>query len=53
MPRHDDGVLCAPTAFGKTVVAARLIAERKVNTLVLVHRRNLLEQWRERLAIFL
>jgi hypothetical protein len=45
--RHDDGVLCAPTAFGKTVVAARLIAERKVNALVLVHRQSLLEQWRE------
>ena len=51
--QHDDGVLCAPTAFGKTVVAARLITERKVNTLVLVHRQNLLEQWRARLAMFL
>jgi superfamily II DNA or RNA helicase len=45
--------LCAPTAFGKTVVAARLIAERGVNTLVLVHRQQLLEQWRARLAMFL
>jgi superfamily II DNA or RNA helicase len=51
--RHDDGILCAPTAFGKTVVASNLIAERKVNTLVLVHRRQLLDQWRERLAMFL
>lgn len=51
--RHDDGVLCAPTAFGKTVVAAKLIAERRVNALVLVHRQNLLEQWRARLAMFL
>jgi superfamily II DNA or RNA helicase len=51
--RHDEGVLCAPTAFGKTVVAAKLIAERKVNTLVLVHRQQLLEQWRARLAVFL
>ena len=51
--RHDDGVLCAPTAFGKTVVAARLIAERGVNTLVLVHRQQLLEQWRARLSVFL
>lgn len=50
---HDEGVLCAPTAFGKTVVASKLIAERKVNTLVLVHRRQLLDQWRERLAMFL
>ncbi len=49
----DNGILCATTAFGKTVVAAWLIAARKVNTLVLVHRRQLLDQWRERLAAFL
>jgi superfamily II DNA or RNA helicase len=53
MLAHDDGILCATTAFGKTVVAAWLIAARKVNTLVLVHRRQLLDQWRERLAAFL
>ncbi len=50
---HDDGILSATTAFGKTVVAAWLIAARRVNTLVLVHRRQLLDQWRERLAAFL
>ncbi len=50
---HDEGILCAPTAFGKTAVAAWLIAKRKVNSLVLVHRQQLLDQWRERLAMFL
>jgi len=50
---HDTGVLSATTAFGKTVVAAWLIAQRGVNTLVLVHRRQLLEQWVERLSSFL
>ncbi|MDP3064593.1 MAG: DEAD/DEAH box helicase family protein [Chloroflexota bacterium] len=50
---QDTGVLCAPTAFGKTVVAAWLIAARRVNTLVLVHRKQLLDQWRERLSTFL
>jgi superfamily II DNA or RNA helicase len=50
---HDTGVLCAPTAFGKTVVAADLIARRGVNTLVLVHRTELLKQWQERLQTFL
>jgi superfamily II DNA or RNA helicase len=50
---HDDGILCAPTAFGKTAVAAWLIAKRKVNTLILVHRQQLLDQWQERLAMFL
>ncbi len=50
---HEDGVLSAETAFGKTVVAAKIIAERGVSTLVLVHRRELMEQWRERLTTFL
>jgi len=50
---HDTGVLSATTAFGKTVVAAWLIARRGVSTLVLVHRRQLLEQWVERLSTFL
>jgi hypothetical protein len=36
MLRHDAGVLCAPTAFGKTIVAAAMIARHGVNTLVLV-----------------
>jgi superfamily II DNA or RNA helicase len=51
--RHEFGVLAAPTAFGKTVIGAWLIAERGVNALVLVHRQHLLDQWRERLAEFL
>jgi superfamily II DNA or RNA helicase/very-short-patch-repair endonuclease len=51
--QHDTGILAATTAFGKTVVAAWLIAQRGVNTLVLVHRQQLLEQWIERLSAFL
>ena len=50
---YDDGILCAPTAFGKTALAAWMIAARRVNTLVLVHRQQLLDQWRARLAMFL
>jgi len=50
---HDIGVLSAPTAFGKTVIAAHLIAQRQVSTLVLVHRQQLMDQWRERLSMFL
>ncbi len=49
---HDTGVLAATTAFGKTVVAIRMIAERGSNTLILVHRRQLMDQWVERLAAF-
>jgi superfamily II DNA or RNA helicase len=51
--RHETGVLSAGTAFGKTVLAAWMIAARKTNTLILVHRRHLLHQWRECLSIFL
>src|SRR5439155_14534275 len=53
MLKHETGVLAATTAFGKTVIAAWLIAQRGVNTLVLVHRRQLLDQWVERLSTFL
>ena len=50
---HDNGVLSAATAFGKTVIGAKLISVRKVNTLVLVHRQQLRSQWQERLGEFL
>jgi superfamily II DNA or RNA helicase/very-short-patch-repair endonuclease len=53
MLAQDTGVLAATTAFGKTVVAAWLIAQRGVNTIILVHRRQLQQQWIERLSIFL
>jgi superfamily II DNA or RNA helicase len=44
MLAHDTGVLAATTGFGKTVIAAWLIARRGTNTLVLVHRRQLLDR---------
>jgi superfamily II DNA or RNA helicase len=50
---HDTGVFAATTAFGKTVVACRLIVERNTSTLVLVHRQQLLDQWVARLRVFL
>lgn len=50
---HETGVLSATTAFGKTVIAANLIAHRKVNTLVLVHTQALLNQWKSSLSEFL
>lgn len=53
MTKHDTGTLHAPTAFGKTVTAIGIIVKRKVNTLILVHSRQLLEQWQERLRSFL
>ena len=50
---NQTGILSASTAFGKTVIALRIIAERKVNTLILVHRKLLADQWAERMNQFL
>ena len=50
---HDIGLLSGTTAFGKTVVAIRLIAERKVNTLIIVDKATLISQWKAKLAEFL
>ena len=50
---YKNGILSATTAFGKTIIGAHLVASRRVNTLILVHRTNLLHQWIERLNEFL
>ena len=53
MLQYDHGVLSATTAFGKTVVCSYLISQRKVNTLILLQSKDLLEQWVEELHKFL
>jgi len=50
---QTNGVFVASTGFGKTVTGLALIAKRKVNTLILVHNRQLAEQWLERIKVFL
>jgi superfamily II DNA or RNA helicase len=50
---HNFGVFVAPPGAGKTVVGAYLTAVRKTNTLILVHRKPLLDQWALQLAVFL
>lgn len=50
---HNIGTLSATTAFGKTIFAIAMIARRKVNTLILVHRKSLLDQWKKQLEDFL
>ena len=52
MMRHDNGILYAATAFGKTVVCSAMIAEKKVNTLILLEASSLMEQWRSSLEKF-
>lgn len=53
MLKYDNGILCAPTGFGKTVIGCKLIAERKVNTLILVNKIQLLNQWKDKIKEFL
>ncbi|MCK9411811.1 MAG: DEAD/DEAH box helicase family protein [Prolixibacteraceae bacterium] len=50
---HNNGILCGTTAFGKTIAAIKLIAERKVNTLILVNKISLVSQWKDRTSEFL
>lgn len=50
---YDNGILSGTTAFGKTVAVIGLIAKRKVNTLILLPRKTLAKQWRERFEEFL
>ena len=53
MLRHEDGILMAPTGFGKTVIGAYLIAQLKMRTLIIVPKANLVNQWKDRLEHFL
>ncbi len=53
LSESSNGILSATTGFGKTVVASALIAKRKINTLIIVHRQQLIDQWKDRLMEFL
>ena len=53
MMKYDNGILQAATAFGKTVVCSAMIAEKKVNTLIILESSALLEQWKDALDKFL
>ncbi len=53
MMKYDNGILQAATAFGKTVVCSAMIAEKKVNTLIILESSALLDQWKDALEQFL
>ena len=53
MLENETGILHAATAFGKTVVCCDMIARRGINTLILVDRADLMNQWIKRLEEFL
>ncbi|MFA6295238.1 MAG: DEAD/DEAH box helicase family protein [Candidatus Paceibacterota bacterium] len=50
---HDQGVIVAPSGSGKTIIGLELIARKKLPALILVHRKQLLDQWVERIQAFL
>ena len=50
---NDLGILCAPPGAGKTVMGCAVIAQRKVSTLILVHRQHLMDQWKRQINRFL
>ena len=53
MLEHETGILSAATAFGKTVVCCRLIAEKNTSTLILLESSSLIEQWEKAIHHFL
>ena len=50
MVKQDYSLLIAPPGFGKTAIASAIITKRRVNTLILIHKTTLLDQWAERLS---
>ncbi len=50
---HDQGVIVAPSGSGKTIIGLELVARRKLPALILVHRKQILDQWVERIRTFL
>jgi superfamily II DNA or RNA helicase len=46
--KYDCSICVAPPGFGKTFIASSVIVKRSVNSLILVHKNMLLDQWIQR-----
>lgn len=51
--RKDFGIIVAPPGSGKTIIALKIAEEKQQPTLIIVHRKQLMEQWRDRISSFL
>ncbi len=51
--QYDTGIIVAPPGSGKTIIGLEIVARRKLPALILVHRKQLLDQWIDRIQTFL
>jgi len=51
--KKDLGVIVAPPGSGKTIVGLKIIAEKKQPALIVTHRKQIADQWIERIETFL
>jgi len=51
--KKEFGVIVAPPGSGKTVIGLKIIEEKAQPALIIVHRKQLADQWMERIQTFL
>lgn len=51
--KNNSGVIVAPPGTGKTIISLALISELKQPALIIVHRKQLFDQWIDRIQTFL